>query len=317
MTVLSVRNLIKNYTSGFWPFQKTVITPILRGISFDVAQNEIVGFLGPNGAGKTTTIQMLLGALTPTSGDIRYFGQQFKKNRANVLKKIGYASGYDKLPARLTVEENLDIVGRIYGLSGTERVKQIKRLLASFGIENLRSRETGSLSAGQSTRVMLVKAFLADPEIVLLDEPTASLDPDVAHEVRQFILAQRRDKNLSLLITSHNMEEVTELCGRVLVLKQGAIIANDTPGRLAQSTSNVRVHLTITSDLIHALSYLKRTGLSYSVQDKNIIIEIDEHAIAQLFIGLGEQKIIFSHLSVDKPTLQDYFLRISQLKGSP
>ena len=161
------------------------------------------------------------------------------KQRVLALKKIGYASGYDRLPARLTVLENLDIVGRIYNISEPQRKQQIEKLLHSFGIWDLRSRQTGTLSAGQATRVMLAKAFIANPEIVLLDEPTASLDPDVAHEVRQFILKQRQELQTAVLITSHNMDEVTELCDRALVLKNGTIIADNTPELLARSTSQV------------------------------------------------------------------------------
>ncbi len=217
MAVLTAHNLTKKFYSGLWPFQKIQTHTIVDSISFQLHQNEILGFLGSNGAGKTTTIQMLLGTLTPTSGSINYFGQEFQSNRVDLLKKIGYASGYDKLPPRLSVGENLDIIGRIYGLGRDERIKRIQELLIAFGIEDMFYRETGSLSAGQATRVMLVKAFLADPEIVLLDEPTASLDPEIAYEVRKFILAQRKKRNLSILITSHNMDEVTELCDRVLV----------------------------------------------------------------------------------------------------
>ena len=161
------------------------------------------------------------------------------KQRVLALKKIGYASGYDRLPARLTVIENLDIVGRIYNISEPQCKQQIEKLLHSFGIWDLRNRQTGTLSAGQATRVMLAKAFIANPEIVLLDEPTASLDPDVAHEVRQFILKQRQELQTAVLITSHNMDEVAELCDRVLVLKNGTIIADNTPELLARSTSQV------------------------------------------------------------------------------
>ena len=247
MQVLVVNNLTKTFVSGFWPFKTPKISSVVNAISFQLKKGEILGLLGPNGAGKTTTIQMLLGTLIPSfasscakapagtaiHGSITYFGKDFAKHRIESLKKIGYASGYDKLPARLTVIENLDIVGRIYGMTAQHRAQQIEKLLKFFRIWELRDRETGTLSAGQATRVMLAKAFIYDPEIVLLDEPTASLDPDVAHEVRQFILAQCKERGISILITSHNMDEVTELCDRVLVLKNGTIIADNTPEVLA------------------------------------------------------------------------------------
>lgn len=312
-TPLSVTNLTKTFTSGSWLFTRQHTYTAVNTISFQLNKGEILGFLGPNGAGKTTTIQMLLGTLTPSSGSISYFGQDFTQYRTESLKKIGYASGYDKLPARLTIAENLDVVGRIYGLAHLRRTEQIERLLKFFGLWNMRNRQTGSLSAGQATRVMLAKAFIADPEIVLLDEPTASLDPDVAHEVRQFILEQRSEHGTSILITSHNMDEVTELCDRVLVLKQGTIVAHDTPEALAQSIARVHVHLTI-PDPEKLIDYLQTTSVPFTMQAHQFTIELDEHAIAQFLAMLGEHKIIYSHISIDKPTLEDYFLSIAKRK---
>jgi len=312
MQVLKVENLTKIFSSGFWPIKTPQPYTAVNDISFQIKKGEILGFLGPNGAGKTTTIQMLLGTLTPSRGHISYFGADFATHRIVALKRIGYASGYDKLPARLTLIENLNIVGRIYGMQQPHLIQQIEKLLKFFGIWELRNRQTGTLSAGQATRVMLAKAFLSNPEIVLLDEPTASLDPDVAHEVRQFILAQRKDRGISILVTSHNMDEVTELCDRVLVLKNGTIIADNSPGALAQSISKVRVHLTISSGLDHTLKYLHDQQLNHTAQANHLTIELDEHAIAQFIIHLGERRVIYSHISIDKPTLEDYFLSIAK-----
>lgn len=311
-SVLTVDNLTKTFSSGFWPFKKSQQYTAVNTISFQLKKGEILGFLGPNGAGKTTTIQMLLGTLLPTSGSINYFGADFAEHRITTLKKIGYASGYDKLPARLTIVDNLDVVGRMYSIAQPQRMQRIEALLKSFGLWQLRDRQTGTLSAGQATRVMLAKAFIGDPDIVLLDEPTASLDPDVAHEVRQFILAQRKERGTSILITSHNMAEVTELCDRVLVLKGGVIIADDTPELLAQSIAKIQVHLTISSDLDHALTYLHTTECQYSTKSTQITIELDEHSIAQFLTNLAEHKISYSHISIDKPTLEDYFLSIAK-----
>lgn len=309
--LLQVHNLTKNFSSGFWPFKKKQYTAV-NDISFHLKKGEILGFLGPNGAGKTTTIQMLLGTLTPTSGSITCFGLDFMRHRIAILKKIGYASGYDKLPGRLTVWENLDVVGRIYGIPTSRRSQQIETLLKLFDMWALKDRATGTLSAGQTTRVMLAKAFIADPEIVLLDEPTASLDPDVAHEVRQFIL-KCKERGTSILITSHNMDEVTELCDRILVLKNGVIIADDTPQSLATSIAKVRIHLTFSDDCIKkAQEYLQVGAWHYTVHHNEIIIELDEHAIAHFLAQLAEHKIIYSQISIDKPTLEDYFLTIAK-----
>lgn len=312
MPILEVNKLGKTFFKGFWPLKKQKTYTAVNDISFQLKKGEILGFLGPNGAGKTTTIQMLLGALTPSSGKISYFGQDFAKHHLAVLKKIGYASGYDKLPARLTVYDNLDIVGRIYGIPEPQRSIKIEKLLKFFGIWQKLHSQTGTLSAGQATRVMLAKAFINDPEIVLLDEPTASLDPDVAHQVRQFILMQRQERNISILITSHNMDEVTELCDRVLVLKNGQIIANSTPSELACSTSKVRVHLTISANIDAAIKFIKNEQLMHTIEGNNFTIELDEQAIAPFLMQLSDRRIIYSHISIDKPTLEDYFLTIAQ-----
>lgn len=172
------------------------------------------------------------------------------------------------------------------------------------------------LSAGQTTRVMIAKAFIADPEIVLLDEPTASLDPDVAREVRQFILLQRKERGTSILFTSHNMNEVTELCDRVLVLKNGAIVADSTPAQLALSISKVRIYLTISSPLDIFLSHLHGSQFVHKAEGINVMIELDENAIAEFLQNLSKQKITYSQISIDKPTLEDYFLSIAKEKGN-
>lgn len=312
MPVLKVSNLTKIFTSGLWSFKTAQSYTAVNDISFEIGRGEILGLLGPNGAGKTTTIQMLLGTLTPSSGSIHYFGDDFARHRVASLKRIGYASGYDKLPARLTVMDNLDIVGRIYGIHQPQRAQQIEKLLRFFGIWDKRDASTGSLSAGQATRVMLAKAFIADPEIVLLDEPTASLDPDVAYEVRQFILTQNKERGLSILITSHNMGEVTELCDRVLVLKKGVIIADNSPEILAQSTSKVRVHLMIDSGFENALSYLREAQLLHAVDGNHLTVELDEQMIAQMLAQLAARNVNYSHISIDKPTLEDYFMSVAK-----
>ena len=312
MPILKVEHLTKTFISGIWPFSSKREYVAVNDISFEIQKGEILGFLGPNGAGKTTTIQMLLGTLTPTSGSISYFGSDFAENRIKCLNKIGYSSGYERLPARLTILENLDIVGRMYGLSGADRSARIEKLLITFGMWEKRHQQIGELSAGQATRVMLAKAFISDPEIVLLDEPTASLDPDIAHEVRMFILAQCKERGITILITSHNMDEVTQLCDRVLVLKNGLIIANSTPVELAQSSSSVRLLLSVTHGLDDAIEYLREQHFTYTMSENNLSIELAEQKIAQVLINFAEKHIVYSHVVIDKPTLEDYFLNISK-----
>lgn len=313
MTILSVQALSKSFTHGFWPFQKRISRRIVDGISFTVNPGEIVGFLGPNGAGKTTTIQMLLGAMTPSSGTIHYFGMPFNQaNRLTILSQIGYASGYEKLPARLLVWENLDIIGRIYKIPSQERMLRIRSLLDAFGIAHVYNQETGSLSAGQATRVMLAKAFMAQPALVLLDEPTASLDPEAAYEARQFIMKEQKERNTALLITSHNMAEVSELCDRVIVLKKGSIIANATPESLAQSIAKIHVHLVIDHGMDALITYLTQKRIAYTLTEHEIEIQIDEDQVAQFFMQLAQQNITYRAIAIDKPSLEDYFMSIAK-----
>ncbi len=302
--VLIVENLTKKFSSF----------TAVNSISFQLGAGEILGFLGPNGAGKTTTIQMLLGVMNPSSGTISYFGKDFTRYRSEIMQHVSFASAYVQLPGHLTIAENLAFYGELYGINKAQRDANIQELLTFFGMWDLRNKRTGQISAGQMTRVILAKAFLVNPRIILLDEPTASLDPDIAREVRQFILAQRKERGTSILITSHNMDEVTELCDRVIVLKQGTIIANDSPTILANSISKVRLHLTITHGLDALIEHVRDNRLVYSLQAMHITIELDEHAIAQFLTQLSTQQIAYSHISIDKPTLEDYFLSVAQQK---
>jgi len=309
--VLDVKNLLKRFParSGWFSTEREQPYTAVDEISFAVEQGEIVGLLGPNGAGKTTTIHMLLSTLKPTSGSITYFGKDLAQERCAILQKVGFASTYVKLPPQLTIMENLDIYGRLYGLSRKEREYKIREHLHFFGIWHLRNRLVGYLSAGEVTRVMLAKSFLADPVIVLLDEPTASLDPDVAHEVRLFVLRQRDEHGTSFLITSHNMAEVTQICDRVLFLQRGKIMANNTPEELARSVSVTTVYLMVGDGLKRTISYAQQHGLQYEVEGRDIGIDIDEKQIAKLLTGLAQAGVEYSQISIEKPTLEDYFLQ--------
>lgn len=310
--VLIVDSLIKVFSQKPWFGPRKEFTAV-NGISFSLQEGEILGFLGPNGAGKTTTIQILLSLMSPTSGTITYFGKNFFRYRSEVLQHIAFASAYTKLPGRLTIFENLDIYGRLYGLSSSTRKAKIKEFLSFFGMWGLRDKPSGLLSAGQTTRVMLAKAFLADPKIVLLDEPTASLDPDVAYDVRKFVMQQQRDRKISVLFTSHNMAEVEEICDRVLILKNGSIIANNTPEEIASSISKTRVSIMMNKEsIVKAEQYAREHNLHYQITEHFIEIHIDEHAIAALLSSLAQQSVIYSQISIEKPTLEDYFLHIAK-----
>ena len=198
----------------------------VNGVSFDIQPGEILGLLGPNGAGKTTTIQMLLGLITPTAGSIRMFGLDLAQHRERILEQINFSSSYISMPYSLTVEENLWVVAKLYGLA--EIPRRIDDVVKKLEMEEFRTKVTRKLSSGQMTRLTLAKAILTDPQVLFLDEPTASLDPDVAHKTRSLLKDVRRSSGLSMLYTSHNMREMEEMSDRIIFLQRGKIVAQGT-----------------------------------------------------------------------------------------
>lgn len=312
--ILTVNNLTKIYHPSWlarWRGQPSFTA--VNNVSFSLPEGEVLGLLGPNGAGKTTITQMLLSTLTPTSGKINYFGKDFYKDRSNVLRQVSFASAYIRLPGRLTVQENLDLFGKLYGMSASDRQTQIERFLKFFDMWHLKYRETSGLSAGQMTRIMLCKAFFTRPRILLLDEPTASLDPDVAHDTLKFVQERQKQDGVSILFTSHNMEEVVLLCNRVLVLQHGEIIADDSPSRLASTVSNTQILLIMNdANLEKACAYGREKNLNCYATDNLFTINVDEHAIGSTLSALGVAGISYEHISINKPTLKDYFLQIAK-----
>ncbi|HEY9867736.1 MAG TPA: ABC transporter ATP-binding protein [Candidatus Obscuribacterales bacterium] len=218
--VVEVRNLRKEFKGR----------AAVRDISFDVRGGEILGLLGANGAGKTTTIHMLLGLITPNQGSIRIFGLDPEKRRIEVLSRMNFASAYQFLPYNLKVWENLKVFAEIYNVRSPKQ--RIEQLLEMFELHDLRNSSTGMLSSGEQTRLNLCKALLNEPELLLLDEPTASLDPDQADKVRKIILRHQQQTGMTVINTSHNMIDVHELCGRILFMQHGSIIAEGTAGEI-------------------------------------------------------------------------------------
>ena len=218
--VLSVTQLCKTYGE----------IVAVDGISFDVGCNEIVGLLGPNGAGKTTTINMILGVLAPASGRICIEGVDIATHRSQVLQRTNFAAVYAPLPGNLTVQQNLRVFGLLYGVKNpTER---IEALLQQFDLQKFRDVKCGVLSSGEQTRVSLAKAMLNSPQLLLLDEPTASLDPAIARDIRSKIRGFAAQGTGGVLWTSHNMYEVEDVCGRVLFLSRGRILLEGDPKTL-------------------------------------------------------------------------------------
>ena len=204
--------------------------PAVDGVSLDIPPGSVCGLLGGNGAGKTTTIGMIMGLILPTSGEVRVLGTDMARDRHRVLGRMNFESPYVDMPHRLTVRQNLDVFARLYGLA--DRRARIAELEGELALEAFMERPAGALSAGQKTRVALAKALLNRPEVLLLDEPTASLDPDTADWVRGLLEADRRARGTTILLASHNMGEVERLCDRIVVMKAGRIVADGTSAAL-------------------------------------------------------------------------------------
>ena len=202
----------------------------LDGLSFDLAPGESLGLLGVNGAGKTTAMNLLLGLTTATSGTVRVFGKEFWKHRIEILRQVNFSSAYTNLPSNLLVWQNLLVFARLYQVPKPK--ERIAELLELLDIAHLRKSVTGRLSAGESTRVNLAKALLNKPRLLLLDEPTASLDPDIADRVRKLLRRLQADTGISILYTSHNMRDIEEVCDRLVFLHRGKVLAEGTPGEV-------------------------------------------------------------------------------------
>lgn len=220
MDAIQVENLTKRYGDVL----------AVDAISFAVPAGRTLGLLGGNGAGKTTTIGMLLGLLIPTGGRIRVLGHDMARNRFAALERMNFSSPYIALPSRLSVAENLRVYGHLYGVRGLER--RIAELAAQLDLEPFLHRPAGQLSAGQKTRVTLAKALINRPEVLLLDEPTASLDPDTGDIVRSWLERYRAETGCTVVLASHNMGEVERLCGHVMMMKQGRIVDAGSPAEL-------------------------------------------------------------------------------------
>ena len=217
---IEVDRLVKDYNT----------TRAVDGISFALARGSITGLLGGNGAGKTTTIAMILGLVMPTSGTARVLGAEMPRQRYQVLHRMNFESPYIDMPHRLTVRQNLTVFGRLYAVE--DLAGRIGTIAEQLDLTEFLDRPTGKLSAGQKTRVALAKALINAPEVLLLDEPTASLDPDTADWVRARLERYRHERGATVLLASHNMAEVERLCERVIIMKTGHIEDDDTPARL-------------------------------------------------------------------------------------
>jgi len=214
---LEVKNLVKKFKS----------TIAVNNINLKIEKNNTLGLLGPNGCGKTTSIGMMLGLITPTSGEIFINGVKLNsENRINLLSLMNFASPYVELPKKLTVKQNLEVYARLYGVNNKN--ERIEELVEDLNLSKFLNKNTGELSSGQKNRVSLAKSLINKPKLLFLDEPTASLDPDVGDFVREYLEKYKNKNELTMLLASHNMKEVERLCGKIIMMKQGKIVDEGT-----------------------------------------------------------------------------------------
>ncbi len=296
-TILSVENLVKNYGA----FRA------VDGISFAIPRGKVIGFLGPNGAGKTTTIQILMGITLANGGTIQYFGQDFARHRLACLQRINFTSAFNTLLGRITVFENLLVFAGLYQVPRARQ--KIRDLMATFEIPDLGNEFYKNLSAGQRTRVNLVKSLLNDPEIILMDEPTASLDPDISDKTLTLIEKLRAERNLSILYTSHNMDEVTRICDEVIFLDHGKIVAQDTPRNLTKLITGSQLRLKVEGGSAGLAPYLEGQGLRFKLPDaQSVVVETEEGLIPGVLFGISQSGARITDIEIKKPTLEDVFL---------
>ncbi len=300
MAILEVKNLKKTFKKS----------EIIKGISFELQEGEILGILGPNGAGKTTTLQMLLGILTPSSGEIKIFDKSLWEHKSEILEQMNFSSTYVDMPWRLTVKENLTWSAYLYDIP--DRRKRLEQIKTLFRLEKQWKQPVSSLSAGQKTRVNLARSMINYPRILLLDEPTASLDPEVALYIREFFANQRKTYNKSIILTSHNMAEVEGLCDRVIILKDGLIVGNDTPANLAKKIEFSHLRLRVTKNAAELDKLIALRKLDSGIEDNQYTITIKESLLPLFLYEITKKNISYTEISIDKPNLEDYFMKIAR-----
>lgn len=299
--VLDVSRLVKQYGTF----------AAVNDISFSIQEGEVVGLLGPNGAGKTTTIQMLLGLTEPTSGDIHFFGKRFSEHREEILTRINFVSAYSNMQTRTTVWQNLHVFSLLYRVKDWETKAKI--LAEQLGVTDKFHMLYWHLSSGERARVNLVKAFLNDPDLLLMDEPTASLDPEIVRVVLDIIDQMRKVRSISILFTSHNMGEVSRICDRVVFLHHGKIIATDTPSALARRVAKTTLRLSFDGDVKNIEKYLKKSHLAYEMKHaQSVSLLLDEKDVPTVLFGLSEAGTWITDIEIEKPNLEDVFLAVAK-----
>jgi ABC-2 type transport system ATP-binding protein len=300
-TVLRVEKLVKNYGSY----------RAVDSVSFEIKRGQVLGLLGPNGAGKSTIIQVLTGITSPTAGRVFYFGQDFYRHAQESLQRINFTSTYNTFLGRLTVVENLRTFSGLYSVVNPS--DKIASLLEQFEISQLGKHLYGDLSAGERTRVNLAKSLLNDPELILMDEPTASLDPDIADKTLKWIDELRVNHQVSILFTSHNMVEVERICDEVIFLDKGRIVSQGTPSDHTGRLSQVELILTYKGDREALTRLLNEHKLSFTfLGNHQVSIETKKNKTAELIVLISNSGFSISDTEIKKPDLEQVFLEIAR-----
>ena len=285
---------------------------VLKGISFDVERGEIFGLLGPNGAGKSTIINILLGLINFDSGEIKILGKNFPREREFISQKMNVVAARTSLTGILTVKENLKIYGKLYNVSNLG--EKIDELLELFEIPDLKDKQLQTLSAGQHTRVTLCKGLINDPEILLLDECTMGLDPDIAEKTREVIKRIQKDNMTTIIFTSHNMNEVEELCHRIAFLNRGEILKIDTAEEFKKLIKNQVVYIRV-SDIGKAKEIFEKEKIKLSeFKDDEIVFEIQniDNSLQKILEPLITNGIKIKDLSLKGASLEEVFIKIAR-----
>jgi ABC-2 type transport system ATP-binding protein len=303
MPLLEIRDLRKHYGS----------VEALKGLSLDVERGEFFGLLGPNGAGKSTTINILLGLILADSGSIRIFGEDFAVRQTAVRRRMNVAAAFTSLSGVLSVRENLKVYGNIYGVKHLNA--RIDELLERFEIRDLANRKLQHLSSGQHTRVTLCKGLINDPELLLLDECTVGLDPDIAEKTRRALQQFQREKQTTIIFTSHNMNEVEELCGRIAFLSKGEILRIDTAERIKNLIPHqiveIRFHSAADVAAVQQLDgqpHAERSGDSAL----RFVLDEPEQQLDTLLRRLMQTGGRIADVQITRPTLEDVFIKVAR-----
>ena len=278
----------------------------MHGISFRLDKGRVLGLLGPNGAGKTTTIHMLVGLTLPDGGRISYFGQDLHKHRRDCLQRINFTSSFNTLQGRISVWENLRVFADLYSVRDPAR--KVRELAEAFDIVDLLPQRFLTLSAGQKTRVNLVKSLLNDPEIILMDEPTASLDPDIADRTMAILESLKASRNLSMVYTSHQMDEVSRICDEVIFMDKGRIVAHDSPNGLVKRIAATQLRVVFSGDGSRIQSQLPEAEVKGNV----VKLTTTEARIPRAILAIDAAGVTITDVDIKKPSLEDVFLQIAR-----